>query len=182
MKEFKLFMILLGAKPEGRHIEQHDVFFTIAEQLRDCVDEIKAYWPAGRSLHIDGWRNVLFVDGYSVKIEQRVSNNDSHLHSRLFFVNLGGYKPGEFEEFHYKLITAAPDRETAILQAKQSAFLRHYTSGHIDDKYGIDVDDIYSIEDILPHAVKQKFSIQLSPTDQKDQDEVRLGYFRLDKI
>lgn len=35
MNELKLFYIILGATPEGRNIEQHDVFFGIGAQLRD---------------------------------------------------------------------------------------------------------------------------------------------------
>jgi len=39
----KLFMLLLGCKPPGRHTEQHDVFFGIARSLRDLVPEIQAF-------------------------------------------------------------------------------------------------------------------------------------------
>jgi len=66
--ELKLFMLLLGCKPPGRHTEQHDVFFGIAANLRDLVPEIQAFWPEPHNIHIDAWREVNNVDGYDVKI------------------------------------------------------------------------------------------------------------------
>jgi len=57
MSELKLFMVLLGCKPEGRHIEQHDIFFGIGYNLKELVPAMKEYWPGGR-IHIDAWREV----------------------------------------------------------------------------------------------------------------------------
>lgn len=183
MQEFKLYMLLLGAKPSGRHTEQHDVFFTIGNSLKECVPGIKEFWPeGGRTTHIDAWRNVKFVDGYSINIIERTEKVEENNAIKLFFVNLGGYKPLEFEEFHYKLIIAAPDRDAAIRQAKRSAFFRHSDSPHVDDKYGIDVDDIYNVEDILPEQVKTQFRIELLPAQDHPADEINLGYFRLDRL
>lgn len=183
MQEFKLYMLLLGAKPSGRHTEQHDIFFTISNSLKECVPAIKKFWPeGGRTIHIDAWRNVIFVDGYSINIIPRAEKSEKNNNTSLFFVNLGGYKPNEFEEFHYKLIIAAPDREAAIRQAKKSAFFRHCDSPHVDDKYGIDVDDIYNVEDILPEEVKTKFRIEFRPAQDLPADQIHLGYFKLDSL
>lgn len=49
--ELKLFMLLLGCKPPGRHTEQHDIFFGIAASLRDLVPEIQAFWPELQKIH-----------------------------------------------------------------------------------------------------------------------------------
>ena len=49
-----------------------------------------------------------------------VSNNGL----KLFFVNLGGYQQGSFEEFHYKLLIVATSQAEAISQAKPSKFYR----------------------------------------------------------
>lgn len=49
-----------------------------------------------------------------------VSNNGL----KLFFVNLGGYQQGSFEEFHYKLLIVATSQAEAISQAKRSKFYR----------------------------------------------------------
>lgn len=64
--QLKLFMVLLGSKAPGRHVEQHDFFFGIASALRDLVGEIKLFWPeAGDKIHIDAWREVTAVEGSS---------------------------------------------------------------------------------------------------------------------
>lgn len=175
-------MMLLGCKPHGRHTEQHDMFFSIAKELRDCVPEIISFWPSAGKIHIDAWRNVSFVNGYKLEIVEKHQKKSAVSPAQLFFINLGGYKPGEFEEYHYKMIIAADSRETAILQAKQTAFFKHNQSSHVDDKYGIDVDDIYNIEDILPAPVKARYSILLTPVDPIQEDEIHLGYFKLDKL
>jgi len=180
----KLFMLLLGCKPKGRHTEQHDTFFTIGKSLKEIIPDIEAFWPDGGRIHIDAWREVNTVEGYRISITKKKEPTEKT--TQLFFLNLGGYKPGEFEEYHYKMIVAAKDKATAILQAKQSAFYLHTgfkgASSHIDDKYGVDVDDCYDIEDILPAAVKEKFSIKLIPSKKAATDPLKIGYTNLSKI
>jgi hypothetical protein len=66
--ELKLYMLLLGSKAPGRHVEQHDFFFGVAHSLKELVPAIKSFWHGtGSSLHIDGWREVTNVDGYRCK-------------------------------------------------------------------------------------------------------------------
>ena len=109
----KLFMLLIGCKPPGRHTEQHDIFFGIAERINDLIPAVKKFWPeADGKMHLDGWREVTQVDGYTVTVQPKhetVGNSNT----KLFFINLGGYKKNEFEEFHYKLIIAATDKAAA---------------------------------------------------------------------
>src|ERR1700750_922719 len=101
VKGLKLFMVLLGCKPRGRNTEQHDIFFGIGQSLEDLKDQILRFWPeGGDEIHIDAWREVNMVDGYRVKLHPRISRPTFVFHQRLFFINLGGYKKGEFEEFH----------------------------------------------------------------------------------
>lgn len=181
----KLFMLLVGAKPPGRHTEQHDVFFSIGHSIRDLLPQLRAFWPeAGKSMHLDAWREVTQVNGYNITVKEQPRDVNT---TNLFFINLGGYKPNEFEEFHYKMLVAAPDKTEAIRQAKQTTFFRHTgfkdAASHIDDKYGIDVDDIYAIPDILPLSVKNRFSLDIQPNKGKhEEDGVHLGYFKLDKV
>jgi hypothetical protein len=183
----KLFMLLLGCKPKGRFTEQHDIFFAIGSDLKSLVPNIRDYWPeGGDKLHIDAWREVTQVDSFRVDI---VSRSAALVPSaqRLFFINLGGYKPDEFDEFHYKMIIAAPDKGEAIRQGKATAFYRHTgftgAESHIDDKYGVDVDDVYAIEDILPECVKDRYALRLTYTGSVGQpDPIGLGYFQLHKL
>lgn len=180
-------MLLVGGRPAGRHTEQHDVFFSIGTSVKALVPALHTFWPeARRNLHIDAWREVNRVDGYAVRVYPRSEAPAPTEKVKLFFLNLGGYKPGEFEEYHYKMIVAAPDKATAIKKAKATAFFQHTgfkgAAAHIDDKYGVDVDDIYELSEILPAAVKEQYTLVLSPADSAPQDELHLGYFRLDKL
>jgi Domain of Unknown Function (DUF1543) len=181
----KLFMLLIGCKPPGRHTEQHDVFFGIAESVKDLIPSIKEFWPeAEGKMHIDGWREVMLVDGYVVTVQPK-NETATNSNAKLFFINLGGYKQNEFEEFHYKMLVAAKDKTEAITQSKKTAFYLHTgfegANSHIDDKYGVDVDDLYEIEDILPHQMKDQYSIILSKNETlQTEDELHLGYFKLE--
>ncbi|MEO6289054.1 MAG: DUF1543 domain-containing protein [Ginsengibacter sp.] len=189
MKQLKLFMLLAGCKPAGRHTEQHDVFFTIGESISDTIPGIISFWPeANDSIHIDAWREVTAVDGYSIDIEDKkpgIMERNEKL-PRLYFINLGGYKQYEFEEFHYKMIVVASEKGDAIKQSKQTAFYKHTgfhgAPSHVDDKYGIDVDDVFRVEDILSIEIKEKYIIKVSPTNAIESDEIHLGYFTPDKL
>lgn len=179
----KLFMLLIGCKPKGRNTEQHDVYFGIAESIKELISQIKHFWPEAEGrMHIDGWREVKQVDGYTITIFP--SSETAVTEAKLFFINLGGYKENEFEEFHYKILSAAQNKSDAINASKKTAFYIHTqfkgADSHIDDKYGVDVDDIYEIEDILDAAMKQQYQIQLTKsTVQLPADELHLGYFKL---
>ena len=179
----KLYMLLLGSSPAGRNIEQHDIFFGIADSVKELIPQIKTFWPVDK-LHVDAFRVVTLVNGFAVKVvESGPVKNDMH----LFFINLGGYKQNEFEEFHYKMLVAAPDKGAAIQQSKETAFYKHTgfkgAPSHVDDKYGVDVDDVFEIADILPDAAKKKYSIHIAPaTKELQEDVLYLGYFKLDTV
>ena len=177
----KLFMLLIGASPPERNIEQHDVFFGIGETIKDLIPDIEAFWPGNNKLHFDAWRVVTSVNGYKVEIALK-NENKQNSPFKLFFINLGGYKQNEFEEFHYKMIIAAANKAEAINISKQTAFFKHTgfkgATAHIDDKFGVDVDDVYEINDILPAATKEKYSLLVSPADSLADDELNLGYFK----
>lgn len=185
----KLYMLLLGSKAPGRHVEQHDFFFGIASSLKALVPDIKTFWrgTAG-NLHIDGWREVNMVDGYSIKVKLK-EEATAPSQNKLFFINLGGYMAGRLEEQHYVILSVKADRTRAIQDAKKAAFFKTNTiasvkgaNAHIDDKYGIDVDDIYNIEEMLPALHKDIYHIEIIPGSDLPEDEVHLGYFRLDRL
>jgi hypothetical protein len=191
MAQAKLFMVLLGSTPAGRNTEQHDIFFGIAGSIKDLVPEILDFWPeAGGKVHIDAWREVNYLGGYSIQVVSRTSGTPKGESlpktNKLFFINLGGYKEEEFDEFHYKFLVVAQDKAIATQQAKETAFYKHVgfngASSHIDDKYGIDIDDIHEIHDILSEPMKAKYSLIAEWTGSSEQDALNLGYFRLDKL
>jgi hypothetical protein len=187
MSDLKLFMVIIGCTPKGRFTEQHDVFFGIGKTLRELVTQMNAFWKeAEGDIHIDAWREIKTVDSYAINIAQKQNDVVDEAKTKLFFINLGGYKENEFEEYHYKIITAAKDKGEAIRKSKQTAFYKHCgfksAESHIDDKYGIDVDDLHEIEDILPADVKEKYSINLLPDENAKPDELRIGYLMISKL
>ena len=155
-----LFMVQLGGRPKGRLIEQHDIFFGIANQVSELVDDINQHWPEVKNKwHIDSYRAISKVDNYAIKLVESSSQAESANDLKLFFINLGGYQRGSFEEFHYKLLIVAATQADAIKQAKQSEFYKAFTykdkespfnaASHIDDKFEVDIDDIYNINDLI---------------------------------
>ena len=140
MPGLKLFMILLGCKPPGRHTEQHDFFFGIASSLKDLVAEIQAFWPEAPAIHIDGWREVTCVDNYQVKVVPASECTRDQPSPGLFFINLGGYTRNKFEEQHYAMLTVKNDKAEAFATARETVFYGNTrfegAASHIDDKYG----------------------------------------------
>lgn len=174
-----LFMVQLGATPKGRLIEQHDMFFGVADKVGDLIDAINAHWPAVKNKwHIDSYRSVTTVinpDGSAYHIEWQDDNTaekdninssiksnqstDNASDLKLFFINLGGYQEGSIEEFHYKMLVVAPTQATAMKAAATTEFYKHYSyndddvpfnaASHIDNKHQVDVDDIYDVNGLL---------------------------------
>lgn len=214
----KLFMLKIGARPQGRLIEQHDVMFVIANSLSGIIESVNQHWPAVKNnWHLDAWREVKRVGGYQILLstgslskdglskdnaladsrfeDDRVDNKlDSH-GKQLYFVNLGGYLPGQFEEFHYKTLVVAETLGKATAQVKKTAFYQDYTfdnvdtakSGvaisHVDDKHQLDLDDIHCVADLLPNNVA--LTIQPLTEDEKNQlpdDALHIGYLSLKQI
>lgn len=175
---------MLGCTPAGRYTEQHDIFFSIGDALSDIKEEMVAFWPEAKGkIHVDAWREVTAVDGYKITVVEKseVSSTD-----HLFFMNLGGYKEGVFDEPHYKMLIVAPDKGEAIKKAKASAFYKHTgfvgATSHIDDKYGVDVDDAFEIIDVLSGDLKERFSLKIDFVGELPNDEIHLGYLMMSKI
>jgi hypothetical protein len=185
MEHLKLFMLLLGCRPPGRNTEQHDVFFGIGLTVKSLVPYINKFWPEAKGrLHVDAWREVNYVDGYSIQVERKDAGTKSEKH--LFFINLGGYQRGVFDEPHYKLLTVQPNMASAVKHAKQTMFYKQVQFGsavsHVDDKFGIDVDDVYPVKDILPAYQRQEFQIKVTRQLTGTEDELHLGYFKLNTL
>ena len=185
MKTADLYMIMLGCTPKGRFTEQHDIFFGIGTSLKELVDDMKAFWTEAKGrIHIDAWQKVTYVDGFTIEVVS--SNEKLEQEEQLFFLNLGGYKEGEFEEYHYKVLVVAKTKAEAIKKAKQTTFYKHYgfkgAESHIDDKYGIDVDDIHNVEDILSEKFKSQYRLKITKTNIISEDEKHIGYLKIDKI
>ncbi|MGE6360247.1 DUF1543 domain-containing protein [Psychrobacter cibarius] len=190
-----LFMVQLGGRPKGRLIEQHDIFFGVANQVSELVDDINNHWPeVNNKWHIDSYRAITKVDNYSVKLIESNNKVDAENGLRLFFINLGGYQRGSFEEFHHKLLIVAATQADAIKQAKQSTFYKEFTfkdkdspfnaASHIDDKFQVDIDDIYDVNDLVSNI-----QILIEPTIHNshelanaDEDKEYVGYLSIKNL
>ena len=188
-----LFMVQLGGRPKGRLIEQHDMFFGVANQVRELVDDINHHWPEVKNKwHIDSYRAITKVDNYSVKLVELNNQVDAENGLKLFFVNLGGYQRGSFEEFHHKLLIVAATQAEAIKQAKQSTFYKEFTfvdkdspfdaASHIDDKFEVDIDDIYNVNDLISSV-----QILIEPISDRDdldfmEDKEYVGYLSIKNL
>jgi hypothetical protein len=180
----QLFMILLGCRPAGRLTEQHDVFFGVGSSLHSLIPSIRSFWKeAGRGLHIDAWRAVQRVGDYSVSIGKKRSVPQKE---RLYFINLGGYRKNEFDEFHEKILVVAQDQAEAVKLAKQSHFFIHTgTKGapsHIDDKYELEADDVCDVSTVLQRSGRNDLSIVLKRSSSIKADGIHLGYLPLSRI
>jgi len=84
------------------------------------------------------------------------------------------------------MVVAAAEKSTAIKAAKQTAFFKHThfegANSHIDDQYGIDVDDVYRIEEVLSPSTLSQYQIVLADALVEKQDELHLGYFKLSSL
>lgn len=185
--DFKLFMVLLGCTPKGRYTEQHDVFFGIGKDLKSMVPDMIDFWPEAKGkIHIDAWQEVTQVGNFEVKIVAQQDKTEL-CSERIFFLNLGGYQKNVFEELHYKFLLAVSSKAEAIKAAKQTDFYKQMSFGkaglsHIDDHYGVDVDDVFDIEDVLSEKMKAMYAIQLHKTTTLKTDEMNLGYLPIHKL
>ena len=216
--DMKLFMLKIGARPQGRLIEQHDVMFVIANSLGETIESVNQHWPAVKNnWHLDAWREVKRVGDYQILLskeslskdglskdnaladnilaDDRVDNKLDSQGKQLYFVNLGGYLPGQFEEFHYKTLVVAETLGKATAQVKKTAFYQDYTfdnvdtaksgvaTSHVDDKHQLDLDDIHCVADLLPKDVA--LTIQPLTEHEKNQlpdDALHIGYLSLKQI
>ncbi|MBI4250523.1 DUF1543 domain-containing protein [Candidatus Uhrbacteria bacterium] len=156
-KQLNLFLIVLGGKPPGRKIEQHDVAFAIGESIDAVKVSLRQGWE--HASHIDSYMAIDEVDGYKVSLMDASLQADTGL--KLFFINLGGYRENDLEEYHKKIVVAAANIEEAKTIVKRDSFFLHgyvndTVSNHIDDKILLmdtAVDDVIIINDMLSSAV-----------------------------
>lgn len=209
----KLFMLKIGARPQGRLIEQHDVMFVIANSLSETIESVNQHWPAVKNnWHLDAWREVKRVGDYQILLsknslskdnaladnifaDDRVDNKLDNQGKQLYFVNLGGYLPGQFEEFHYKTLVVAETLGKATAQVKKTAFYQDYTfdnvdtaksgvaTSHVDDKHQLDLDEIHCVADLLP----SDFALTILPLTEPEKnqladDALHIGYLSLKQI
>ena len=74
-----------------------------------------------------------------------------------------------------------------VKRVKQTEFYKTMgfknAESHIDDKHGVDIDDIYKVNDILPKEMKEKYSLILEKSQAENQvNFTKIGYLKIDKV
>lgn len=149
----QLFMVYLGGRLEGCHIEMHDIRFVVGERIEDTYSKLKAQWVGLKNqVHMDSYLAVNNIDGFAVTIEDEPQNRPE----RLFFVNLGAYVSSQMAEQHAFTLTVAHSAEQAKQQVKQR-LLTDMEHQHKDDLY--DVDDCFALD-----LLDGQYHIHLTPS------------------
>ena len=161
-----LFAVLLGGRAPGCRVELHDVAFAVGESLEGIHNALLDQWfgePHG--LHVDAYCLVDQVEGYRVRLMPHPPDQPNQ---HLYFVNIGGYRPGEFAEQHAYHLLAAPNKSEAKAKAKHK-LLQGHTEVHKDDLY--DVDDVLRVDSA------GGLFIQLDPDPTAGDARIVNGYF-----
>lgn len=153
----QLWMVVLGGRVPGCHIELHDVRFVAGARIDDTIPQLRRQWFGRRDgLHLDSYMAVWAVDGWAVRLGRKPA---SPRPERLWFVNLGAYCPDALAELHHFGLVVARSPQAAKAAAKRQ-WLRGALQQHKDDLVG--VDDCLAIEqlELLGDA---RWHVQLQP-------------------
>ena len=133
--EDKLFAVCLGGRAERCNTELHDVVFVTGPSIEATYDQLLDKWLGlAEGLHIDAWAELDVVDGHEISLAAEPDRGVR----RLFFVNLGAYRPGELSEVHANGFLVAETLQDAKRRAKATLFTGQVTELHTDDLYEVD--------------------------------------------
>jgi hypothetical protein len=145
----QLFLVVLGGRSRGCHIEQHDVRFVAGERIDDTLPELRRQWfGLQRGLHLDSWMGIERVEGWRVELRREPFSGPM----RLWFVNVGAYDPACMAELHAFGLFVATSARSAAARAKQR-LLVGAAQQHKDDVCSVGLDDVLTIEELGPWQV-----------------------------
>jgi hypothetical protein len=168
----KLFAFYIGGETNNSLVEVHDARFIMAETMEDCYQELRdTWWGTPKSLHIDCYGELTQAEGYRVKLSKEPPPAES---PKLYFINLGGYLPGHFEELHKNVFVVAPTESKAKARALQQIL---NWSGHHKD-YQYDVEHSFCINQI---AEDKQYHLHLEKIDDTALFPFKTDYFYINK-
>lgn len=166
MTERLIACVLGGTAPRAK-TELHDVAFAVGPSLEAVHDQLLDGWFGDpRGLHVDAWCFIDSVEGYRVRLARTPPDNGLH----LFFINIGGYRPGVFAEHHAWGFFGAPNKAGAKQRAKRT-LLRDHVETHKDELY--DVDDCLAVQQV------GRWHVHLEADPAAREPTVANGYFPL---
>ncbi len=148
----KLFAVYLGGRAHRCNTELHDVVFVQGRVIEDTYEQLMDLWfgfPEG--LHIDSWMELNIVDGYEISLVEE----DPMQESKLYFVNLGAYHPGQFTELHANTFIIAKDRKEIINRARKELLI---------GMNFVHTDDIYDVDDCIEIVRSNQLYVKHKPT------------------
>ena len=151
-----LFLVVLGGRTATSHIELHDVRFVAGATIEATIPELRRQWFGRREgLHLDAFLAVRAVDGWTVRLGREPAAPGPE---RLWFVNLGAYRPDSLAELHHFGLAVA-----ASAQAAKAAARRRWLQGalqvHKDDL--VAVDDCLALEQL--ELLGERWHVHLEP-------------------
>jgi len=171
-----LFLAVLGGRAPGCQIELHDVRFVVGATIEAAIPELRRQWFGRREgLHLDAWMAVRAVDGWAVRLGCEPGEPRGE---RLWFVNLGAYRPDSLAELHHFGLVVARSPQAAKAAAKRQ-WLRGALQQHKDDLAA--VDDCLAIEQ-LQLLDGGRWHVQLEPHPEglsQSQEPDWFGYRRI---
>lgn len=189
-----LYLVNLGGKVKGSHVELHDVRWVIGTKIEDTFEQLRIEWFGSRTgLHIDSYVQISFVDGYEIIISEKSALNCSDLDKEaslnqpksnkpcLWFINLGGYDPKELnEQHHFRLVVANdPKKAKRIAMSKWKSNNEHL---HTDNMYVLN--SMYSVDNCYQIKRINNWIIDLKKDENNRSQEFVpdwYGFMRLDK-
>lgn len=137
-----LYMFYIGGNAGKSNIEVHDIQFVAAESPKDAWPALREAWFGDSDkIHIDGYSRITWADGYSVTL----SDSPSSCAEKLFFVNVGRYRPDTLAELHEYDLFVAENAQQAKDKAL-SSLLCSVDQQHKDNLK--DVDDCLLLEKV----------------------------------
>jgi hypothetical protein len=173
-----LCLVVLGGRTATSLIELHDVRFVAGRTIDDTIPELRRQWFGRREgLHLDSFMAVRAIDGWAVSL---VREPPAPRLERLWFVNLGAYRPDSLAELHQFGLVVARSSQAAKAAAKRQ-WLQGALQQHKDDLCA--VDDCLAIEQ-LELIGGERWHVQLDPHPEGfSQPQVPdwFGYRRIDR-
>ncbi|PTB90905.1 DUF1543 domain-containing protein, partial [Marivirga lumbricoides] len=149
--------------------ELHDVVFTVGETIKETYHDLLDKWfGLPQKMHIDSYMVLDVVDGYEVHLKEERPDQ----RQKLFFINLGAYKKGDFMEHHANTFLVSDSVIEVKKRAKQN-LLKGYEEVHKDD--------LYEVDDLLEITELNGLHVHLIPTNRKQNLVPVNGYHVLPK-
>jgi len=147
----RLFAVMLGGTAPRANTELHDVVFACGEAIEDTWDQLLDLWfGAPDGLHVDSWAGLDHVDGHRISLRPEPPRGPA----RLWFINLGAYRPQHFGELH--AVTFLVGDDAARIKARAKAALLPGTDE-------LHTDDLHEVDDIFEVAVAGGLHVHLEP-------------------